>query len=202
MKINFAKGAWNPDDLKYVYSRRFPRDTKFIQNEDCIENPKDPTMRDGYSYITLFSPEKYTANVRIKTRCSFEGLAAPLIVLAKEFVEENGILCYGDYQEAVLWTNGLNVWDLWTEEDGTMKWHKVLGIDSSVSQGEIHELEVEVREGILVVRVDHQTVTLRMPALYSEFYLGITGCEGVCRFYDLEIEQDLGEQKQNISANE
>lgn len=202
MKFIFSKGAWDPKDLICAYSRRFPRDTVFTQREDCIENPPDPTMRDGYSYISLFSPKKYSGNVTLKTRCSFEGLAAPLVVLAGELYEENGFLVYGDYHEVVLWTHGLNVWDLWTEPDGEVKYNKLLGIQSAVTQGQIHELEVTVTPKYLTVRVDHQVVTLRVENLRKEFYLGITGCEGVCRFYDLEIEETQEQPKRIISANE
>ena len=31
-------------------------------------------------------------------------------------------------------------------------------------------------------------INLRIEDLFPSFYMGITGCEGSCRFYDMKIE--------------
>lgn len=46
------------DGLSYAYSSRFSQNSVFLQRDDCIENPRDPGMRDGFSYITLLTEKK------------------------------------------------------------------------------------------------------------------------------------------------
>lgn len=189
MRYDFSKGNWSMEGLAYAYSCRFAQNTQFIQREDCIENPKDPAMRDGYSYITLLTKEKVKPGTRLITHCAFRGLAAPLMVIVKELFEKDGLPSYGDYQEVVLWKNGLNVWDLWIQEDGTVKYNKLLGIEASLEEETVHSLTVDVLEQEFVITLDGQTLHIRDEHIYPEFYIGITGCEGVCRFYDMEITQ-------------
>jgi hypothetical protein len=118
MRYDFSKGNWTMDGLVHAYSSRFVQDSVFVQREDCIENPKDPSMRDGYGYISLLTKEKLKPGVRLTTSCAFEGASAPLVVVVKDLFEKNGVPSYGDYQEVVLWKNGINVWNLWLREDG------------------------------------------------------------------------------------
>lgn len=190
MRYDFSKGNWSMEGLQYAYSCRFNQNTKFVQREDCIENPPDPAMdKYGYSYITLATDKKLKPGARLTTRCSFRGLAAPLVVLIKDLFEKDGLPSYGDYQEVVLWKNGMNVWNLWLREDGTVEYHKLLGIDASLEEETIHTLTVDVQEQGFDITMDGQKLYVRDEHIYPAFYLGITGCEGVCRFYDMEITE-------------
>ena len=189
MRYDFSKGNWTMEGLTKAYSCRFEQDSEFIQGEEYIENPYDPEMRDGYSYISLVTKEKLKPGVKLTTRFSFFGLAAPLVVLVKELFDKNGLPSYGDYQEVVVWKNGLNVWNLWLREDKTVEYHKLLGIDASLEEGVVHTLTVEVEEEGFWITMDSQKLYIRDEHIYPEFHFGITGCEGVCRFYDMEITQ-------------
>lgn len=189
MKFDFRKDAWTMEGLVPAYSARFTATPQFLQREDCIENPPEATSNDGYSYISLVTKEKVEPSVKLTTHCSFEGVAAPLIVLAKDLYGENGVLRYNNYLEVVIWKNGLNVWDLWNQEDGTMKWHKVLGIETPLEEGAVHALTVEITEDRFLITLNDMKINLLERRIYPAFHLGITGCEGVCRFYDLEIEE-------------
>ena len=53
----------------------------------------------------------------------------------------------------------------------------------------IHELTVDVLEEGFEISMDGQKMYVRDEHIYPEFYLGITGCEGVCRFYDMEVTE-------------
>ena len=189
MKYQFGKDQWTMDGLQLAYSARFVQNSQFIQREDCIENPADETIDDGYSYISLVTKEKMKTGTRIVTHCSFEGLAAPLMVVVKDLFERNGVPTYCDYQEVVLWKNGMNVWNLWGQEDGTVVWHKLVGVDAQLEEKKIHELIVDVLADGFQIQMDGQSIYVRDEHLYPEFYIGITGCEGVCKFYDMEIIQ-------------
>ena len=189
MKYNFSKGNWTMEGLSYAYSARFSQNSVFLQREDCIENPRDPEMRDGFSYITLLTKEKMKPGVRLSTRCSFEGLAAPLVVIVKDLFDKNGLLSYGDYQEVVLWKNGMNVWNLWLRDDGEVEYHNLLRIQDNLEEKKIHDLTVEVQEAGFEITLDGHRLYVRDEHIYPEFYIGITGCEGVCKFFDLEITE-------------
>ena len=189
MRCNFSKGNWSMDGLMHAYSSRFTQDKQFVQQDDCIENPVDPNMRDGYGYISLITDKKMKPGVRLTTHCAFYGLAAPLVVIVKDLFEKNGLPSYGDYQEVVLWKNGMNVWNLWMKEDGNVEYHKLVGIRASLEEEKIHELVVDVLEDGFEITMDGQKLYVRDEHIYPEFYLGITGCEGLCKFYDMEISE-------------
>ena len=189
MKYEFKKGGWSMDGLTHAFSIRFdPNMPEFQQQEDYIENIPYEKMRDGYAYVSLMTKEKVMPNVKISTRCVFEELAAPLFVLPKELIEKDGRLYYGDYLEVVLWKNGINVWNLWTAEDGEVKIRNLLRMSLPVTTGEIHDFAVEIQKDRFVVTLDDHKVELYCDEIYDSFHLGITGCEGPCRFYDMEIE--------------
>lgn len=188
MRISFANNGWDETHLTHAYTYRFPYTNTFLQREDCIENPANPAMPDGYDYLSLMTREKYPLGTTVTTRCSFSGTAAPLLILSEDLqLCEDGCFRYGNYLEVVLYRNGINVWRLWRDADGAVKWHKRLGVEFPVAENEIHTLSVEPKERYLDVELDGMRLSLRTEDLFSSFYPSITGCEGPCRFYDMEI---------------
>lgn len=188
MKYQFQKGGWSEETLTHAYSYRFAETPAFVQGDTWIENPPGTVDGSGYSYISLVSREKFRPGARITAHVAFEELAAPLLVLAKELEEADGVLRYGDYLEVVIWKNGLNVWDLWRQEDGSVKWVKLLGLTMPLETGKIHELKLRTTEGRFEIELNGMPISLQVKQLYSSFHLGVTGCEGPCRIYDMEIE--------------
>lgn len=188
MKYVFKKNGWFMDGLTCAYSIRFAPMPEFSQREEYIENVPTPVSRDGYAYVSLVTKEKMMPNVKISTRCAFEEKAAPLFVLAKNLIEKDGRLYYGDYLEVVLYENGINVWSLWMEENGEVKIRNLLRLCLPVKTGEIHDFSLEIQKDRFVVTIDDQKMDLYCGEIYDSFHLGITGCEGPCRFYDMEIE--------------
>ena len=191
MNINFSKGAWTTDELTYAYTYRFDDTNEFRQNEDSIENKENPNCpADGYDYLSLVTTEKFPLGTKLSTRCSFSGKAAPLLIIADKLdLCGDGHMRYGNYLEVVVWKNGVNVWRLWRKEDGTVTWHKRLGMEFPVSENEIHTLSAELKEDYIVIELDGVKTTLRTEDLFHEFHLGITGCEGPCRFYAMTVEK-------------
>ena len=114
--FDFSKGSWDTDALGYAYSYRFEETPVFVQREDCIENQKNEAATYGFDNISLLTREKYGHGMTVSTRCAFEDLGAPLIVLTPQITQDpRGINRYGDYIEVVLWKNGVNVWRMWME---------------------------------------------------------------------------------------
>ena len=100
-----------------------------------------------------------------------------------------GYLFYSDYLEVVLWTNGINVWKLWKDEDGEVKIRNLLRLNMPLEKSVIHDVSIEIQKDRFVIQVDDLNVELYCGDIYEQFHLGITGCEGPCRFYDMEIER-------------
>lgn len=190
MKYDFKPGAWNMDGLTHAFSTRFDPMPEFVQAQDCIKNaPTTVCVEGGYAYISLVTKEKLAPGVKISCRCAFEKAAAPLFVLAKDLTEKDGLLYYGDYLEAVIWKNGVNAWNLWTDENGTVQIRNLMELKMPVEQETIHDFSLEIKKDRFVITLDGRTVSLYCGDIYDSFHLGITGCEGLCRFYDMEISE-------------
>ncbi|MBQ8576728.1 MAG: hypothetical protein IJ449_01990 [Clostridia bacterium] len=187
MKLNFAKGAWQTGNAVYAYSYRFDGTPEFIQNDDCVENRENSAAMYDWDNVSLLSRAPYTAGAKITAECAFSGAAAPLIVIADKLYEENGALKYGDYIEVVLWKNGVNVWRMKMDEEKTVTWKKLLGITLPYAEDVRHTLSVSVNKEHLEIEADALSVTLDVQDLYETFHLGIDACEGLCRFYSMEI---------------
>lgn len=191
MKLDFSRGAWNTDEMTYAYTYRFPGTPEFLQQVDCVENRPDTTNRFGCDWenISMLSRKRYSANTRIEVRCAFFDLGAPLITIAERMYDEDGVMKYGDYIEVVLYKNGINVWRMHMDEHKTVTWKKMLGAEFPVSEGEIHMLAVEVTKEGLKIEADSQKIFWRCDDLYEQFHLGIDACEGLNRFYAIDISE-------------
>lgn len=187
MEITFTKGNWE-HFFDYAYTWRFPETPQFIQEENCIVNGKNAIRQNGCDCTTILLKELYGQGTKISFTASFESYGAPLLVIANELDwDENGVLRFGNYQEVVLWENGVNVWDF-HRVDGEVKIDWLLRNDFHLEPEKIHELTVELGKQRLKIWVDGQYCELRVPSLPEKAYLGITACEGINRFYGLTLE--------------
>ena len=188
-KTTFAKNTWNLDNLTYAYSYRFEETPEFIQKDDCVENTKNETAVYGFDNISLLTREKFGPGTKIYTRCAFEDLGAPLIVIADKIENDSrDVVRYGDYLEVVLWKNGVNVWRMWMEH-GEVTWKQLLGVEFPVSESDIHTLSVTIEKDTLHIQADDRTMQLYIDQMYDSYHLGINACEGINRFYDMSIER-------------
>ena len=188
MQCVFKKNQWTMDGLTWAGSARFSAMPEMEQREDHIANIPTPDSADGYAYISLLTKEKFHPGVKLSSRCAFEDLAAPLFVLPKELHEKDGKLYYSDYLEVVLWTNGINIWNLWKDETGEVKIRNLLRLQIPVEKSVTHDFSVEILNDRFQVTLDDKKVSIYCDEIYDSFHLGITGCEGPCRFYDMSIE--------------
>lgn len=190
MQINFSKDAWSMEGLVPAYTYRFEETPVFVQEEDCIRNSQNKEFSQGYDNVTLMSDRDWGPGTRITTRCAFEHFGAPLFVIAEKLhTDSRGVLRYGDYLEVVLYENGINVWRMW-RRDGKVTWKKLMNVDFPVSAGEIHTLSAKIDADRVHVEADGHKMSVYIPDLYPSCYLGINACEGINRFYSLEIEEN------------
>ncbi len=195
MHLSFAKDRWSTGEFIYAYSRRFEETPVFTQRDEYVESLADPAAVYGYENISFVTAEKVPVGTKITTRCAFFDDGAPLILLAKDLVSDSrGVLRYGDYFEVVLYKNGINVWRLRQDpagkpENGYVVWHKRLGAEFPVEEGVPHELVVQTAENTLKITVDaSHSLTLRTEDLFPAFHAGIDACEGINRFWSLDVE--------------
>lgn len=188
MHLNFSRNQWNTDDVTYAYSYRFEETPTFVQHDDCVENAKCADAVYGFDNISLLSRRTYSPGTRISTRCAFEDLGAPLIVIADRLTPDSrGVLRYGNYWEIVLYNGGINVWKM-TYANSKVTWTLDLSVEFPVTETDIHTLTVDILEKKLVITADERKMMLRVPDLFPAFHLGINACEGYNRFYSMEIE--------------
>ncbi len=187
-KYSFAKNHWNQDELTVAYSFRFTETPDFVQHEDCIASGVNPNHREGFDNVSLLTKETYSAGTNATIRCGFEGMGCPEIIIVEKLEAcDDGATRYGACFEIVLYKNGLNVWRHYREE-GHCFWHKRLGLEFPVAEGEIHEMTAEIKEDYLTVTVDGKRFTLRVEDFPKAFHIGITTCEGVACVYDMCVE--------------
>lgn len=186
---SFKDGKWK-DELVTAYSFRFTETPVFTECSDHVTTAVNAKHREGFDNISLLSKETYTAGVRARLRCSFDGVGCPEIILVKQPETcEDGAVRYGECFEVVLWKNGVNVWRHFMDGEHKCSWHLRLGLGLSVSEGDIHELYVETKENYIIFSVDGVSARVRTEDLFDGFRVGVTACEGVVRLYDFEIEE-------------
>ena len=196
MKISFAKdGNWK-EQMFTAYSYRFTETPEFTQLDDCITTAVNPNHREGFDNISLLTRERYELGVTATLRCAFDGLGCPEIILVEEPEQcDDGAIRYGGCFEVIPWKNGMNVWRHFREEDGCCHWHIRLWLTFPLAEKDIHELKVQVLDKQLVITLNGSRTILRTEDLPHKFHLGVTGCEGIARMYDLDIVPGEGEYK-------
>ncbi|MBQ2864986.1 MAG: hypothetical protein IJE90_00525 [Clostridia bacterium] len=189
MRFEFGKDNRSSSDLITAYSYRFDPALPFVQRDECIEAPECKEYRDGYASISLLHIQKYAPNITISAECDFEGIAAPLIMIARELKpDDSGIVRYDDYFEVVIYKKGINIWRLWPGENGKIVHRNLLRLVTPLETGKRYTLTVTVTENSISAEANGIKATIPAPDMFDSFYAGVTVCEGMCRFYNMEIK--------------
>lgn len=188
-KIDFSNGDWKKESLVNAYCFFKGAETpEFTQQEDCIATCANPNFSWGYDDISLVTTEQYDTGVEITLTCAFEGRGCPEIIFVEDLKRHtDGSFRYGPCFEVVLYKDGLNVWHHFLE-DGS-RWHKHLGLTFPVAENEKHTLRVKLAKKMLLIQADDQTITLWVEDLPEKFHVGLTGCEGIVRLYEMTIAE-------------
>ena len=189
VKINFANSDWKKE-LTTAYSFRFTETPEFTQKGDHVTTVVNTNHREGFDNISLLYTENtFSSDVTAKLTCSFDDIGCPeIIIVKKPETCEDGAVRYGECFEVVLWKNGVNVWRHFMDENYKCSWHKRLGLNTSFTEGDIHNLTVTIKKNYISFDVDGISTDLRVEDIFDNFYVGITACEGIVRLYDFSIE--------------
>ena len=177
-------------DFFYCYSPQAKACGEFVREEDCIKNCYNDSVKD-YEYTTVMLREKLTRGSKIVTECDFEKRGAPLIVISDVLFEKNGHPYYGEHVEVVAFEEGCNVWYNTLPTDPN--YHKALvtnklHFESIPTENKTRvKLSVEFLEGKLIINMNGKEFTVHSEHIPESFYFGITACEGINRFYNLDI---------------
>lgn len=192
---NFSPRGWSAADWIAVGSPRWAWRGSWVQEEDHIRN-QVPAGVSGEELLGARAPETYASQVwrepvcgplRVGAEVSFDERMAPLVVLAPELGADcNSQPQYREHYEVVLYDEGINVWHH-TMALGRPRWQKLAHQAFAVAPRQRHRLEVETGPAKLLVRAAGQEVQVPCPALPERCFVGLTGCEGVNRFYHFSV---------------
>ena len=189
-KYVFTRDGWNKNELTHVYSPVAKSYNPFTEEDDCIVSGYNKEI-DDYDYISLCDRKLYTDGLIIRTKCSFDHFGAPLIVLADEIFEDEHGFRYGDNYEVVVWEGGCNIWHVIPapkESGRTFISTAIAKIKFPIPEKSVVDLQVTMKGKLACCVVNGVEFDVRLPELPDNFYAGIAGCEGVNRFYEMEIE--------------
>lgn len=192
---SFAEGKWNKSDWFDVRSAYSDIHGEWIQNKDHISNkvPEGEKLEDVIKenqnklYISKLYNHKLSSASEISSTMSWDKNYAPLIVIASapESVQ-TGLPYSRDYIEVVLYEKGINIWQHFYK-DGKQSYKKIAWIDCSFKAKKKYKLEVSVRAKELYVKVGDYNMGVNGIDIPQNYYVGITACEGINRFYDFSV---------------
>lgn len=198
LHCTFTKDGWNPADWLHVIRPDWRHFGKWIQGTDYIENdtPQGATAdalqgdRAQETHASIVYHQPVQGSVEVTSTMSFAYRMAPLIVFGAA-IRPSDRPDYQEYQdsyEIVLWDEGVNVWHQYSSE-GKVRWDLIAYSKFPLKPNTRYTLHVRREGQTLHIRVDDHAFGVLAPALPASCYIGITGCEGINRFYDFSIEQ-------------
>lgn len=194
VRVSFARGAWNAEEWQTVRSPRWEDICgRWIQEEDRIVNdvPEGKTEEELLSapeaYASMLWKKPFHGDGVFRIRCSFDYRMAPLLVLSEEIGP-----VYREHLEIVVFDGGLNLWRHYFR-DGKPSWKRLGRLEMNLAAKTVHELcvKLERREAgvFLTMSVNGESATCALEEGWpTEYYAGITACEGRNAFYEFTAE--------------
>ena len=201
-KCSFAKDKWDPNDWTLVKSPRWEHFGNWVQKDTHIVNqtPAEATpdemmsARAAETYTSMVLKQQISGRVTISSTMAFTGQMAPLIVITDELgKDKKGRAEYREHFEIVIFDQGVNVWHHYFK-DGKPFWKKAAYSKFTLKPNVKYKVKVKIsptqRGKTLSVNIGEHEFGYIDDSLPDNFYVGITGCEGVNRFYDFTVEKE------------
>ncbi|HEY3396971.1 MAG TPA: hypothetical protein VGM19_04855 [Armatimonadota bacterium] len=196
--VTFTPGGWNPAEWIVAKSTQVNRLGHWLQQPDCIvnETPADATVAEleGARWPETYSSMVYHRPVPVGTTITatmaFTSKQAPLIVLSPEIgVDAAGRPEYRNHFEIVLWNEGVNVWRH-SYNEGKPSYVLAAFAKFPLVKDTKYTLVVQTQPGEMTISVDGHVFGYHEEHLPATFYAGITGDEGLNRFYDFALSNE------------
>lgn len=193
----FVRDGWQTNNWIIVKSPRWEFIGAWLQKDNCIQN-KTPENASKDDLAGKLAPEIYTSmvygkimtnNVVVHTTLEFDDRDAPLVVIAPDLGQsKTGCAEYREHYEIVFYHKGVNIWHH-IYKDGKPSWEKVAYWNFPLKAQTQYKVEVRKDKKMLRVSVDGHEFGYLDESLPDTFYVGVTACEGINRFYDFQIDQ-------------
>ena len=191
LSVSFAKDAWSPADWVIAHNPTVPHVGKWIQRDTCIENetPTDPAHKSALdeTLTTMIYGKKFAGNYTVSATFEIGAGAAPGIILAQDWAPDAaGQPQYGEFYEAIIYEQGINLWHHFAR-DGKRTYELAAYSKFALKADTPYKLQALRKGKTLEISVDGRNVGVLIPALVDELFLGVEGCEGVCRVSDFAV---------------
>jgi len=201
-RCDFVSGKWSRSDWVLLKSPRWDYFGDWIQKIDHIENcvPAKATPEEllkkysaqTYSCMLWKILLKTTKPVEIHSRMSFDDRMAPLIVLSGVYGKDlKNRPELREHWEVVLYDKGLNIWHH-EYKDGKPCWYLAAALQATFKANVVYDVQVRMQKVKNNIRMEvfcaDQKLTYTSRDFPASFYVGITGCEGLNRFYDFGVK--------------
>ena len=190
-KYIFEKGKWDESEMFYAYSPACADRATFRQEESAIVNGKGNSFF-GYEMIPMFETKKRSKGMLAQADCLFESFGAPLIVITNDITKDkSGYFVYGQYFEVVAYEKGINIWFVKPNKEGaecpidpTLLATKEFAILPNTRS----DIKMQIEGNLIKGWVNGEYLEAKADNLPDEFYVGITACEGINRFYSFTVQ--------------
>lgn len=190
----FQPEGWNRADWLRVKNPMGEHFGDWVQQPQCITNEVPagvvPETYHGNltdTYSSMVYKKKVTGNVTITSTMAFTCEMAPLIVLAPDLhANAKGQREFRDHFEVVIFNEGVNIWR-YSVADGKLVIRKAAFASFRLEKNVKYLLKVNKTDKTLTVSIAGHSFGYFDDALPDAYYVGITGCEGLNRFYDFAV---------------
>ena len=191
LSVSFAEKAWDPAAWTLCRNPTVDYLGKWVQHDTYVENetPADPAKRSALegSLTTMVYTTKFTGDYTVAATLQIGAGAAPGIIIAQDLTtDDKGRPQYGEFYECIIYEKGLNLWHHFAR-DGKRTYEKTSWSDFALKPDTPYKFEVHKKGKSLLLSVDGNDVGVLIQTLPDELYLGVEGCEGICRAYDFSV---------------
>lgn len=191
LTVSFADGKWNPGEWVLCKNPTVEHLGSWVQRPDAVENatPDDPAKKSALheTLTTMVYRQPFTGDYTISSTFVIGSGGAPGIIIAQGWAPDaQGRPQYGEFYEAIIYEKGINLWHHF-ERDGKRTYEKAAWSNFALPPDAPLKLEVRKKGKSLLLTVDGRNLGVTLPALPDELYLGVMGCEGVCKVYDFAV---------------
>lgn len=203
--LKFTPDGWDPAAWTLCKNPTVEYLGKWIQRPDCIENetPTDPAKKNALdqTLTTMIYNQKLSGNFTASATFQIGAGSAPGIVLVQDWAPDaQGRPQYGEFYEVIIYEKGINLWHHFAK-DGKRTWEKTAYSDFALKPDTGYRLQAERKGKSIAMTVTPAAATVPeaqpephmigvlLNSLPDDLYVGVLGCEGVSRVYDLRVER-------------